>query len=205
MYNIIRHKMNSRKCYVLTCNERSPRTQFTKSILEKVGFQVYLFRAIPHKDKVLSNKISMMTIYNYIVNGDDEWVYIFEDDINILENISLEEIIKYEALNKRFFYLGVCDYVDKKIQRQGIKINNTDLTIVRGGVRGLHAIGISKKGAMELHKFAKSVPKQRYMDVCLEMYSIIHPTFVVRYDLESYISGHRGIFFQDRSRFPSSI
>ena len=205
MYNIIRHKMNSRKCYVLTCNEKSPRTQFTKSVLEKIGFQVYLFRAIPHKDKVLSNKISMMTIYNYIVNGDDEWVYVFEDDINILANITLEEIIKYETLSKRFFYLGVCDYRSKNTPRQSVKTDMIDLTIVNGGVRGLHAIGISKKGARELHTFAKMVPRQKYMDVCLEMFSIIHPTFVVRYDLESYISGHRGLFFQDRNRFPSSI
>ena len=75
--------MYLRKCYVLTCNEKSERCQFTKRVLEKVGFQVYLFRAIPHKDKVLSNKISMMGIYQFIVNGDDEWVYVFEDDINI--------------------------------------------------------------------------------------------------------------------------
>ena len=205
MYNIIKHKMSSRKCYVLTCNEKSERTQFTKSILEMVGFQVYLFRAIPHKDKVLSNKISMMGIYSYIVNGDDEWVYVFEDDINILEKITLDEIIKYEALNKRFFYLGICEYGDKKLYRQMVKTENTDVAIIKGGVRGLHAIGISKKGAKELLTFAKLVPKQKYMDVCLEMFSLIHPTFVVRYDLESSISGHRGIFFQDRSRFPSSI
>ena len=197
--------MYLRKCYVLTCNEKSERCQFTKRVLEKVGFQVYLFRAIPHKDKVLSNKISMMGIYQFIVNGDDEWVYVFEDDINILENITLDEIMKYEALTPRFFYLGVCDYGLTKVQKHPIKICNHDISVIKGNVRGLHAIGISKKGAKELFTFARSIPKQKYMDVCLEMFSMIYPTFVVRYDLESYISGHRGIFFQDRNKFPSSI
>lgn len=38
-----------------------------------------------------------------------------------------------------------------------------------------------------------------------ENFSIQYPANVVRYDLESYISGHRGVFFQDRKRFPSTI
>jgi hypothetical protein len=196
--------MSLRKCFVLTCNEKSERTQFSKHLLEKIGFQVNLFQAIPNKDKVLSNKISMMQIYNIIAHGEDEWVYVFEDDINILEEVSLDEIIKYESISSHFFYLGVCDYGFIKNTLYKEKINDKNVTVVNGFIRGLHAIGISKKGAGTLFHFARMM-EERYMDVCLEKFSEKFPANVMRYDLESYISRHRGLFYQDRNRFPSTI
>jgi hypothetical protein len=196
--------MSLRKCFVLTCNENSERTQFSKHLLEKIGFQVNLFKAVPNKDKVLSNKISMMQIYNIIAHGDDEWVYVFEDDINILEDVALDEIIQYESISSHFFYLGVCDYGFIKTRLYNRKINDKNVTIVNGFTRGLHAIGISKKGATALFFFAKMM-KEKYMDVCLEKFSENFPANVMRYDLESYIEGHRGLFYQDRNRFPSTI
>ena len=39
----------------------------------------------------------------------------------------------------------------------------------------------------------------------LEKFTEIYPANVIRYDLESYIKGHRGLFFQDRNRFPSTM
>ena len=84
------------------------------------------------------------------------------------------------------------------------KINNKPVTIVKGNVRGLHAIGLSKHGAMELYNFAKN-SSECYMDTCLELFSVKYPANVVRYDLESYIPGHRGVIFQDRKRFPTTI
>lgn len=193
-----------RNCYVLTCNENSERAQFSKNVLEKIGFTVNFFCAIPNDDKVVSNKESMMCIYDLISKGNDEWVYVFEDDINILENISLDEIIEYEKISSTFFYLGICDYNHKKFKHHETKINGNLVVIVNGCTRGLHAIALSKEGSDKLLKFAGSLP-EKYMDVCLEQFSIKYPANVVRYDLESYIYGHRGIFFQDRNRFPSSI
>jgi hypothetical protein len=38
-----------------------------------------------------------------VKNSHNEFSYIFEDDINILEPISLEEIIQYEKLSEMFF------------------------------------------------------------------------------------------------------
>ena len=163
-----------------------------------------LFHAIPNNNKVLSNKYSMISIYNIISKGNDEWVYVFEDDINILENINLDEIIKYENISSYFFYLGVCNYNSDNHEQHETKINNNIVTIVKGGIRGLHAIGLSKKGALELKEFAYSSDEE-YMDVCLEKFSIKYPANVVRYDLSSYINEHRGIFFQDRNLFPSTI
>jgi len=194
-----------RKCYLLTCDEKSHRSTFSKNILEKIGFKVNLFRAIPNNDKVLSNKSSMIKIYDIISKGDDEWVYVFEDDINIVENINLDEIVEYEKISSYFFYLGLCNYNNKNHKQHETKINNNIVTIVKGGIRGLHAIGISKKGALELKKFANS-SCEKYLDVCLEKFSIKYPANVVRYDLLSYLNNsHRGIFFQDRKIFPSMI
>ena len=78
------------------------------------------------------------------------------------------------------------------------------MTIVNGSIRGLYAIGVSKKGATALFFFARMM-KEGYMDVCLEKFSENFPVNVMRYDLESYIERHRGIFYQDRNRFPSTI
>lgn len=196
--------MSLRKCYLLTCNENSDRTKFSKSLLEKIGFEVNLFLAIPNRDKVLSNKISMMCIYNIISYGHDEWVYVFEDDINILQEVTLDEIIKYEEISSHFFYLGICDYETIKTKTHNEKINGHSVTIVDGYIRGLHAIGISKSGASELFHFAR-MTRERYMDVCLEKFAKNYPANVMRFDLESYIKGHKGIFYQDRRKFPSSI
>ncbi len=196
--------MPVRKCYLLTCDESSSRSQFCKQVLEKIGFTVFFFQAIKNDDKVLSNKESMIKIYDTISEGDDEWVYVFEDDINILEEISLNEIIQYESISSMFFYLGLCEYGNEKRETHGVKINNKPVTIVSGCVRGLHAIGLSKKGAFELSNFGKS-SSERYMDVLLEEFSKKYPANVVRYDLQSYIYGHKGILFQDRNKFPSNI
>jgi hypothetical protein len=197
--------MITRKAYVLTCNPDSERSKFSKSVLEHVGFQVIFFRAIPNENKILSNKISMMAIYDIISKGDDDWAYVFEDDINILEDIKLQEIVKYEKISSVFFYLGLCDYGPPKLRKHKMKINNKPVTIVKGNIKGLHAIGISKYGAGEFQEFARLMPEEDYMDVCLEKFSIKHPANVVRYDLESYIYRHRGIFFQDRKKFPTTI
>jgi len=193
-----------RKAFILTCDESSERAQFSKNVLEKVGFDVEFFKAISHIDKVYSNKISMMTIYETIYNRKYDWAYVFEDDINVLVDIKLDEIIKYEEISSPFFYLGICEIDNKTVIENEATINGHVVKIVNGNIRGLHAIGISKEGAFELYQHA-SKSKHSYMDMCLEEFSIKYPANVVRYDLQSYIHGHRGAFFQDRQRFPSTI
>ena len=195
----------SRKAYVLTCDVSSDRSQFSKFVLETIGFEVVLFPAIPDQNRVISNKKSMMAIYDIIAKGDDEWVYVFEDDINMMEDITLGEIVEYETISTMFFYLGVCDYGKKKTKVCDVKINDHPVTIVSGEVRGLHAIGLSKRGAGELLEFIHKNTHIAFMDLCLEEFSKIHPANVVRFDLESYLTDHRGIIYQDRIRFPSTI
>ena len=89
---------SKRKAYILCGEENNERTQFSKTVLENIGFETIFFKFIPHENKVLSNKISMTAIYNLIADGEDEWAYVFEDDINILENITMEEIIELVKL-----------------------------------------------------------------------------------------------------------
>ena len=191
--------------YVLTGNNDSPRAQFSKRVLESVGFNVIFFNYIPHENKVLSNRNSMLEIYKLIANGTDEWVYVFEDDINILETITIDDIIKYEAISNSVFYLGVCMYQVNNIKINSTFIDKKPVAIVQGCVRGLHAIALSKSGAKELLEFSEKMDHYEYMDMILEQFTNTHPANVIRYDLQSYIFGHRGVFFQDRKRFPTTI
>jgi hypothetical protein len=197
--------MTKRTAYVLTTNKTSERTLFVQGVLQTIGFQVELVQHISHPDLVVSNKISMLNIYNIIKNSEDDYSYVFEDDIDTLDSIRLEEIMEYETLAPMFFYLGVCKYNGTDGMKQlDITINNHPVFHVCGNVRGLHAIGVSKKGAETLLEMGRA-SGQRYMDIIVEELSYKYPALVVRYDLESYIPGHRGVFFQDRKRFESQI
>lgn len=200
-----------RTAYLLTTNENSPRAQFSKKVLENIGFTVVFFKAIPNNDKVLSNKISMMHIYNNIyLNTNEEWGYVFEDDINVVEPIFLDEIMQYEKISDRFFYLGCCvmswsSTMGKNVISTDFVINNNQVIKISGMVRGLHGIGINREGTKELFQFAKN-SKERYMDCVLEQFSYKYPANVVRYDLKSpQENDHRGILFQDRLTFPTTI
>ena len=193
-----------RKAYVLTVDSSSERAVFSKKVLDRIGFDVELVTCIPNDDKVLSNKLSMQHIYRRIKNSDMEYAYVFEDDINVLEDIQLDEILQYESISERFFYLGLCEISMVGSRRTPYFVNGHSVISKSGNVRGLHAIGLSRKGAAELLDFSEKSAR-RYMDMILEDFSMVHPANVVRYDLESYIRGHRGVIFQDRRRFPSSI
>lgn len=199
--------VTERKAYLLTSEVDTPRKQFSIQILNNVGFKVIPVHYIKNKDNVLSNKLSMMYIYETIAESSDPYAYVFEDDINVLEPISLADIVKYEKISPMSFYLGCCipDYQNNSnLKIHDIKIDNKEVTTLSGAVRGLHAIGLSNDGAKLLCNFAK-ISNERYMDMILEDFTRVYPANVIRYDLESYIKGHRGVFFQDRDRFPSTI
>uniref|UniRef100_A0A6C0B973 Glycosyltransferase n=1 Tax=viral metagenome TaxID=1070528 RepID=A0A6C0B973_9ZZZZ len=194
-----------RTAYLLTCNKESNRTKFSEDILKKIGFNVELFQCIKNEDKVLSNKISMLEIYKKIAAGSEEWGYVFEDDINVLDKIDIDELIQYENISKKFFYLGTCGYENKDNFYNSESINGKRVAKIKGPVRGLHAIALSKDGAKELLEFSKD-NSEIYMDTILESFAQKHNPNVVRYDLVSPDdSGHRGIFFQDRNQFPTTI
>ena len=195
----------TRNAYLLTTNPNSERTVFSRKILEKVGFNVIIFKALPHSCNVTSNKISMQAIYEIICNDNSyEWNYVFEDDIDLLEPITLSEIIEYEKISNKVIYLGLCRYGVDKIINTGNIINRHIVYKTFGNTRGLHAIGLSRTGCKELLEFSKT-SKHKYMDCILENFIELNPANIIKYHLQSYIYGHRGIFFQNRRKFPSTI
>ena len=193
-----------RNAYLLTTNSESERTLTREKLLNEIGFTVNLVQHTPHKDPVISNRLSMMNIYNIIVKSNQKWAYVFEDDIEIHEPISLTEIIEYEKISSHFFYLGMCTFWPRMARYTGFTINGHHVYSMAGNVRGLHAIGISNQGAKELLYLSQKCP-YKYMDMVLEFFSFKYPANIVRYDLQSYIPGHRGIMYQDRLRFESTI
>jgi hypothetical protein len=196
--------MTTRPAYLLTTNTTSERTVSSRNMLRAIGFTVIVVPHIPHSDKVLSNKLSMQHIYSLIRDGPDPYAYVFEDDINALFPITLDEIIQYEPISEQFFYLGMCGYNGDTAQYTQLNINGHPVFRIAGNVRGLHAIGLSQTGAANLLQFSNNFD-ERYMDMILEEFTRKFPANIVRYDLESYIYGHRGVIFQDRAQFPSSI
>ena len=149
-----------------------------------------------------------------MMDDDTRFYYVFEDDVNMIELINIDEIIQYEAISDQFFYLGCC--VNKQLPyilcNTNNKINGHDVYNISGNVFGLHAVGMSKKCAAEFLEFInnecikKSYNADFQIDVLLGQYTIIYPANVVRFDLSSYVHmGHKGILFQDQIKFPSSI
>lgn len=197
--------MIKRKAYLLTCDENSERAIFCKNLLTKIGFDVILFIAIPHENPILSNKLSFLEIYRLISIGDDEWVYVFEDDINIHYEPTLEEIVKYEQISndKTFFYLGCC-ITSKLLMNGKILINDDNIGIMDGEQRGSHAMAFAKEKINDLYIYAKESLDED-MDVIHDNYTKNNPTYIMRYDLESYIKGHIGTFYQDRKQFKSLL
>ena len=200
--------MNTRTAYLLTTNEQSERCIFSKGVLEKIGFNVEVIIAIPHEIPLVSNKISLQYIYSIIEKSDyDGFQYVFEDDINMLDNITLEEIIEYEKISKLFFYLGICEEGPLLGFKTDIEIYGHPVYYKQGLCYGLHAIGMSKHGAKDFLEFSKRVEYDNLhmLDVIMYQYCAINPAYVVRYDLESYIKGHKGIIYQDREKFSPTI
>jgi len=196
-----------RTAYLLTTNTNSERCICSKKILEQIGFIVKIFIALPDKDPVISNKISMCSIYQTIQNGPDEYGYVFEDDIKLLDKITLDEIIEYEAISPVFFYLGICDYNygEPIVKKTEYIIRNHPVYSKSGHVRGLHAIGISKFGVQLLLQFLETY-HHKYMDMVFEEFTLLYPANVVRFDLKSPCEpDHYGILYQNRKNFKSEI
>lgn len=96
-----------RVAYVLTKSYKPDRFKYCKNILENIGFNVIAIHYIIHNDKVYSNKISMLAIYDFITKSNNDWSYVFEDDIGIKINLSIDLILGYEKLKRTIFIIWV--------------------------------------------------------------------------------------------------
>jgi hypothetical protein len=158
-----------RNAYLLTCDINSERAKFSKNILEEIGFNVIFFKAIPHSKPILSHRQSIIQIFEIIANDENNnWSYIFEDDINKLEDIKLDEIIEYEKISNKFFYLGICKYGKNTIYDTNIVINNHKVYSISGCVRGTHAFAFSREGMKDYLNFIGNFSLE-YMDMILEL------------------------------------
>ena len=200
-----------RKAYILCEHENTPRCVDSRKVLEEIGFQVYCVPYIRHKDKLYSNKISMQMIYEKIIQSGDEWSYVFEDDIDKKDNISLNEIMEYEKISSHLFYLGACFSSEsltktiKESESYNIKISGHNVGVINGTALGLHAVAFSRKGIIEFLQFSKN-SKIKNMDVILNSFTKIHNAYIVRLDLkygENCI--HNGIIYQNRKKYPTTV
>ena len=192
--------------YVLTKDLNSHRAKFSKNILQKIGFNVIFFKAIKDRKPMISHRKSMYAIYEKILKEEEnDYCCIFEDDINTDLNIKLEYIKNYEKLKEDIIYLGFSDYKAQYLETDNI-INDKKLKKVRGGIRCIHSLMVSKKGVEILKNLYDVNPKQLHMDVLLENYTLTKPLYVIREDIVSPCENkHYGIFFQDRRIFKSQL
>ena len=212
---VSQHKINiqdthpaKRIAYLLTANVSSERTRHSMKTLEIAGFSVVLslcevVRAV-ESGMVWSNKDTFIRIIkHYIQNNSTEWLYLFEDDIDVLTNTSIHDIEQNISESTLFTYLGIC----------------APQTTPSGGRCGrcAHAMGFSYAGAREVllfntmnkHKLCTgNIPlDEPYFDVVVEGWCLLKGGFSVAHlELESpQDHRHNGLFFQDRGKFKSII
>ena len=193
----------TRIAYLLTTNEESERYIFSKNVLEKIGFTVKCFKAFPDTIPLRSHKRSTVAILQEIMMSEG-YFYIFEDDINVLEEITLDEIIEYEKISNKIFYLGICEYESLGFKTEH-NIRGHDVYVKQGYAYGTQAYAVNQIGAIEFLSYLNSPELVNYYitDVMLDAYCKFgSKTNIVRYDLESCIPGHKGVVFQDREKFP---
>ena len=195
-----------RTAYLLTVNFFSERAKHPKKLLENIGFDVHIFCAIHYSytndDKMRSCLDSHMQIIQNALLRDEEYFYIFEDDINLVEEITLEEITQYEKLTKDYFYLGCCEASVTSFKTEHF-INGHQVYNIQGDIRGNHAFCLHKQGAQKILDLYSS-NKLTIADGFSKLLKLQVPC--VRHDLISPCnSGHKGIFYQDRKKFSSFI
>jgi hypothetical protein len=228
--------------FIITNNCTSLRFNTTKENIERVFpnyFHIYCFKAIPLNDsrihtaastvlkKFSSNLLAFVRIWTYEIpkyskNGELEWSFVFEDDVNFIEPSkvsllnyinALQELMEYPEihLNHGVFYLGICGPTFTNQSHPLItKSSNNSLLSYRGYGWCLHGMGLTTKRAKDFWTEISSYhpTTDRVMDAYLREYCIRSRTEY--YTLGSNLhwppgTGHYGIAFQDRKRFSSGI
>lgn len=195
----------TRKAYILTCDKKSERAKHSKNLLSSIGFEVTLCDIVSYPTCVAtSNLMSMRRIYQTISKSNNEWSYVFEDDFNFLEPISLSEIIEYESISDHLFYLGCCMENVSRANKTKNSINgHTVYTLNKTAC--LHALAFKKSSINLIYTYIEKYSHLKFLDQIIgDKFVGDHGANVVRYDLISpQESGHRGIIYQDRIKFPS--
>lgn len=178
--------------------------------------------------KYSSNLLAFIDLWTneipkYSQHDEYQWSFIFEDDVNVgnpsLFSLSdyiapLEELMHNREVREKdgFFYLGICgpNFIDQKQSFVPIGTNKS-LSSQRGYGYCIHATGITAKRSKsfwgEIASYRPNSPDLAF-DSQLHDYSIRSQNYY--YTLGSNFqyppgTGHYGIVFQDRGRFPSTI
>lgn len=198
--------IRTRQAFVLTTDKHSDRAISTESILQEIGFNVTLCDIIEAKTVACSNRLSMIEIYKRIQLQSSGWSYVFEDDLGKLAPITIDEIIQYEQISSHMFYLGCCVTPSTTVSLKTNETINDHYVYSVSDVRCLHGIGIDSNSVDYILNFINKNVNLDFLDVILgQQFTKLHNTNVVRFDLSSHTcSGHRGVLFQDRRKFPST-
>jgi len=190
-----------RKAFLITTDISNPRTRSSLEILEKVGFVVVFQPVIPHPNKMVSNRLTHMELFRKIsVDKTEPWGYIFENDIQILnESFRVNpDIIAFESRHKEFMFLGMCMSKDVLPYSEFYCGNCA------------HAYALTPEGARNLLNFSLNQDSSRDLhpqDTITYAWCLKEKGFpVVGMEYRSpQNEGHFGLFYQDRHHFPSRI
>ena len=178
--------------------------------------------------KFSSNLLAFIDLWTnqipkYSHHNEYQWSFIFEDDVNIgnpslfsLPNFiaPLEELMRNREVREKdgFFYLGICgpNFINQTQSFVPIGTNKS-LSSQRGYGYCLHATGITAKRSKsfwgEIASYRPNSPDLS-LDSQLREYSIRSKNYYYTFGSNYHYppgTGHFGIVYQDRGRFPSTI
>ena len=235
-----REKINA---FIITHHCNSTRYQTTKANIERVFpnyFQIHCFQSISLNDsrihtssstvlkKFSSNLLSFVLLWTYAipkyaVYADEQWSFVFEDDVNFIPPSSvaltnyigiLEEMMNNFEVHyqDRLFYLGICGptFTANKSRSLISQYSKNHLSSSKGYGWCAHAMGLTTRRAKDFWSeisLYRPTPDAA-IDFFLREYCI--RSGQQYYTLGSNIhwppsTGHYGIAFQDRGRFPSGM
>ena len=200
------NETNIRRAYMISTDKNSNRSLWSHKLLSSIGFNVqviipdYNFKLEPAASLVLN----VLNIFDICLSSSQDWCYIFEDDIDINKNVTLDELTKWETEASMLFYLGIClDGINKKHQidtKYGPQVSTCG--------HCTHAFVINKIGIHDFINKSFTKPKN-YIDKMLlnwcknKQFGFLVPE--LKSPSKSKISGHVGYFYQNRQIFESGI
>lgn len=196
----------SRKAYVLTLDSTSRRARHAKEIFDIVGMEVVYCDVIKDENRRVGHRKSMLEILKKVENSEEEWAYIFEDDVQFYEYIGPPRLKKFEALSENFYYLGCYSQSEPEKTDEVIDDEVPVYRIKKDFARLSHAFGISKKGAKILLDSCSEFPEVSFgFDELLWRVFYNESPIVVMGDYQSEQRDNEyGIAFQDRWEFSES-
>ena len=226
------------KAYIITNNCSSNRFLSTKTNIERVFpkfFRITCYLHVHWNDprlhpvnlveirKPSSNLLTFLDLWSYVIPNEpnllaDDWVFIFEDDVNFIDpkNVSLVNFItplkllieNVKIQNEHgFIYLGMCkrSLINSTVPFLLGNMSNT-LQIGQGCGTCLHATGITAKRA---HSLWTEITEYRpntdeFIDQQMQEYCFRSGKefLILGTNLASpFNQSHRGIAYQDRFKF----